>query len=161
MPHNRTISASYLEYSEEEELPRDIGELIEAAKKASEGAYAPYSGFSVGAAVRLSSGKIVSGSNVENAAYPSGSCAERTALSYAITNHRNDFPVSIAISARGNSGIPAQVVSPCGNCRQFISEEENRTGGRIRIILACKDKTLVFESISDLLPLQFSKLSFV
>jgi cytidine deaminase len=161
MPVIRSISLKYREYPKDEKLSPDIQELIDAAIQASHGAYAPYSGFKVGASVRLDSGRIISGSNVENAAFPSGNCAERTALSYAITNFPDDKPNSIAITATGNSGVPAQIVSPCGNCRQFISEEETRKGGKIKIILAWKDKTIIFESISDLLPMQFSKLSFM
>jgi cytidine deaminase len=161
MPVKRSISLTYLEYSRDEELPSEISELINAALLASNGAYAPYSGFKVGAAVRLGSGRIISGSNVENAAFPSGICAERTALSYAVTNYPDDKPSSIAIAATGNNGVPAPIVSPCGNCRQFISEEESRKGGSIQIILVWKDRIIIFDSISDLLPVQFSKLSFL
>jgi cytidine deaminase len=159
MPVVRNINLSYLEYRNDEEMDPEDQELIDSARSAAINAYAPYSGFMVGAAVRLESGKIIRGSNVENAAFPSGSCAERTALSFAVTNYPDDAPVCIAIAATGSSGIPAENVSPCGNCRQFIAEEESRKGKKIRMILSGSGKTIIIESISDMLPLQFGKLN--
>ncbi len=159
MPVTRTITSGYLEYLKDEKLPAEDQEIILSAQKAASGAYAPYSGFRVGAAVRLASGKIITGSNVENAAFPSGICAERTALSYSVSNYPADPAVAIAIAAINSNGMLADNVSPCGNCRQVIAEEELRKGGKIKIILSCREKTIVLEGISDLLPLQFSKLS--
>ncbi len=159
MPVTRTISFKFLEYGKNEQLPAEDQELIESAQMAASKAYAPYSGFRVGAAVRLASEKIVTGSNVENAAFPSGICAERTALSYAVSNYPDDMAEAIAVAAFNSTGMPAENVSPCGNCRQFIAEEEIRKGGKIKIILACREKTIVLEGISDLMPLQFSKLN--
>lgn len=159
MPEVKKITLSYLEYRNDEELNPDDQELIHSAQSASLNAYAPYSGFKVGAAVRLESGKIVTGANVENAAFPSGVCAERTALSFAVTNYPDDAPVSIAITATDNSGTSAENVSPCGNCRQFIAEEETRNGRKIRLILSGRNKTIIIESIRDLLPIQFGKLN--
>jgi cytidine deaminase len=103
------------------------------------------------------SGIIVCGSNVENAAYPSGICAERSAFSNSVSNHHNDKPVAIAIAAMTEDGLTNEPVPPCGNCRQVIAEEESRTGNQIRIILSGKKKTMVIDSISSLLPLQFNK----
>jgi cytidine deaminase len=120
-------------------------------------AYAPYSRFRVGAAVQLESGRIVCGTNVENAAFPSAICAERSALSHAISNYGNDKPVAIAIAALTEEGITRDPVTPCGNCRQVIAEEETRNGKNIRIILSGKDRTLITDSVADLLPLQFRK----
>ncbi len=140
-----------------EELSAEDQELIVAAKAAAKNAYAPYSRFRVGAAVRLQSGRIVSGSNVENAAFPSGICAERTAISNSVSNFPNDKPVAIAIAAMNDEGVTADNVSPCGNCRQVLAEEENRTGKQIRIILSGSDMIRIIESCSNLLPLQFSK----
>ena len=134
-----------------------IRNLLIAAKEAAQNAYAPYSGFRVGAAIRLESGRIVHGSNVENAAFPSGICAERTALSGSVSNYPDDKPVAMAIAAMTDDGLTAESVSPCGNCRQVIAEEELRTGKKIRIILSGRNKIQVIESISLLLPLQFSR----
>jgi cytidine deaminase len=153
------ISFTYLEYDNPEELSSEDQELVIAAKNATKFAYAPYSGFMVGAALRLESGVIVHGSNVENEALPSGICAERTAIAAAVSNYPEDKPVALAIAAMSNKGIVAESVSPCGNCRQVIAEEELRTGKQIRIILACRNKIRVIEGISLLLPLQFSRNS--
>jgi cytidine deaminase len=157
MMRTNIISFSYNEYERTEELNPDDRELIFAARESAINAYAPYSKFRVGAAVRLESGIIVRGSNVENAAFPSGICAERNALSNSISNHSNDKPVSIAIAALKEDGLTEEPVPPCGNCRQVIAEEELRTGNQIRILLSGKNKTLVIESIRSLLPLQFNK----
>lgn len=160
MPEIRNITFSYLEYELPSELEMEDQELIEAAKKAAGNAYAPYSGFLVGAAVRLGSGKIVIGSNVENAAFPSGICAERTALSSAVSNYPGDSPAAIAIAAMNGNSFCNSGVSPCGNCRQVIAEEEFRTGKKIKVLLYGTGKILVIQSISDLLPIQFSQESF-
>jgi cytidine deaminase len=157
MIKTKNISFSYKEYESTEELDHDDLDLVIAARESALNAYAPYSKFKVGAAVRLESGLIVRGSNVENAAFPSGICAERTALSSSVSNHYNDKPVAIAIASINEYGLTEDVPSPCGNCRQVIAEEESRTGSKIRIILSGKNKTQVIESISDLLPLQFNR----
>jgi cytidine deaminase len=153
----KNISFSYLEYESPEELDAEDHELIIAAKEAAKLAYAPYSRFMVGAAIRLESGRIVHGSNVENAAFPSGICAERTVIAGAVSNYPDDKPVALAIAAMTDEGFTSQAVSPCGNCRQVIAEEEVRTGKQIRIILSGKNKIQVLKSIGPLLPLQFSR----
>jgi len=157
MSSAKNISFSYLEFESPEELETEDQELIAAAKEAASHAYAPYSRFRVGAAVRLESGIIVRGSNVENAAFPSGICAERTAISGSVSNYPDNKPEAIAIAAMTDEGVTAECVSPCGNCRQVIAEEEMRTGKRIRIILSGRDKIRVIESVSQLLPLQFCR----
>ncbi len=157
MIRTKKISISYLEAENPEELDNDIRELIIAAQKSAVNAYAPYSGFKVGAAVRLESGKVVCGTNVENAAFPSGICAEKNALSYAVSNYKDDRPVAIAIAATTGEGFTREPVTPCGNCRQVIAEEEMRNGNSIRIILSGVDRTIITGSIGDLLPLQFRK----
>jgi cytidine deaminase len=153
------ISFSYKEYERTEELSAEDQELIIAAKEAAKLAYAPYSKFMVGAAIRLESGRIVHGSNVENAAFPSGICAERTAIAGAVSNYPDDKPVALAIAAITDEGLPAETVSPCGNCRQVIAEEEGRSGKQIRIILSGKNTIQVIDSVGPLLPLQFSRES--
>ena len=157
----RNISFTYLEYEYPEELSSEDQELITIARDATKLAYAPYSKFMVGAAIRLESGRIVHGSNVENAAFPSGICAERTAIAGAVSNYPEDKPVALAIAAMSEEGVIAESVSPCGNCRQVIAEEELRSGKQIRIILACRNKIQVLEGISPLLPLQFSRKSLM
>jgi cytidine deaminase len=157
MSRTKKISFSYVEYENPEELgPEDL-ELVKAARNSAINAYAPYSRFRVGAAVRLESGLIVCGANVENAAFPSGICAERSALSNSVSNHYNDKPVTLAIASITDEGLTEDPPSPCGSCRQVIAEEEVRTGKRIRIILSGKSITRVIESVSDLLPMQFSR----
>jgi len=156
MPITKNITFSYKEFESFEELETEDRELVNTAKESAGMAYAPYSGFMVGAAIRLESGRIVHGSNVENAAFPSGICAERTAIAWAVSNFPHDKPVAIAIAAMNADGLPAESVSPCGNCRQVIAEEESRTGNKIRIILACKSSIMVIEGIGMLLPMQFS-----
>jgi cytidine deaminase len=105
---------------------------------------------------KLESGKIVIGSNVENAAFPSGICAERNALSTASSNHPGDKPESIAIAAFTSAGMTDDPVSPCGNCRQVIAEEEYKNSRSIRIILGGRKKIRIIEKGEDILPLQFN-----
>jgi cytidine deaminase len=157
MIRTKNISVSYTEYEKTEELDRNDLELVIAARESALNAYAPYSNFKVGAAVRLESGTIVRGANVENAAFPSGICAERNALSSSITNYPDEKPVAIAIASFAGNEFTGDPPSPCGSCRQVIAEEEVRTGYKIRIILSGKDKTRILESISHLLPMQFNR----
>lgn len=153
----RNITCNYREYESAEELGLPDRELLSSAIEAAKNAYAPYSGFRVGASVRLASGKIVSGSNVENAAFSSGICAERNALANASANHPGDFPVAIAVTAISENDLTPEPVSPCGNCRQVIAEEEVRNVTGIRVILGSANKIHVIEKGGDLLPLQFSR----
>jgi cytidine deaminase len=157
MIRTKIIPFSYTEYDKTEELDSNCLELVVAAREAALNAYAPYSKFRVGAAVKLESGIIVRGANVENAAFPSGICAERSALSNSLTNFYNDKPVAIAIASMTEDGLTDDSPSPCGNCRQVIAEEESRIGSKIKIILSGKNKTIVIEGINNLLPLQFNR----
>lgn len=153
---SRNITCSYSEFEQGDRLESDVSELIEYARKSALNAYAPYSGFRVGAAVRLKSGKIVTGTNVENAAFPSGICAERNALANSVSNNPGDVPVAIAISAMNRDGYTEEPVTPCGNCRQVLAEEEMKNGIPVKLILSGSRKTLIIESSLDLLPLQFN-----
>ena len=137
------------------ELSEEDRELVEAAKQATDGSYAPYSKFLVGAAARLQDGSIVSGANQENAAYPSGLCAERTALFAAGAQHPQQPVVALAIAARKGRQFLPQPISPCGACRQVISGVEERYGIPIRILLYGTEGVLVSKGISPLLPLRF------
>lgn len=157
MIRTKNISFSYTEYEKEDKLPHLDLELVLAARNSARNAYAPYSEFRVGAAVKLESGIIICGANVENAAFPSGICAERSALSNSISNHPNDKPVALAIAAIVKNDYTEDTPSPCGSCRQVIAEEEARTGNKIRIILSGKNKTQIIDGIGNLLPLQFDR----
>jgi cytidine deaminase len=157
MIKTENIIFSYQEVDNPDELGPSDKELMEMARKAAKNAYAPYSRFKVGAALRLESGKITLGTNVENAAFPSGICAERTAIFNASSNYPGDKPVALAIAAITGEGYSDEIVSPCGNCRQVIAEEESRYGNSIRIILSSRKKIWIIEKGGDLLPLQFSK----
>lgn len=139
-------------------LPEADAQLIEEAKTASKVSYAPYSKFHVGAALRLADGTIVRGSNQENAVYPVGCCAERTAL-YAAGANYPDTPVeAIAVAVwREKDGLfLATPASPCGVCRQHLVETEMRFGNNIRVILYGTDYIYVLPSARLLLPLTFT-----
>jgi cytidine deaminase len=157
MSRTENILFSYQEFDDQDELGPSDKELLAMAREAAKNAYAPYSGFKVGVALRLESGNIILGTNVENAAFPSGICAERTAISSASSNYPGDKPVALAIAALNREGYSDEIVSPCGNCRQVIAEEESRHGNNIRIILSSRKKIRIIEKGGDLLPLQFSK----
>ena len=155
LSRNHTIT--WKEYTDESELDPADRELVMSARKASESAYAPYSGFSVGAALRLDNGVTVTGTNVENAAFPSGICAERNAISTAVSGYPSSACIAIAIAARTADGLTADPVPPCGNCRQVIAEEESRTGTPVRVILSGKKSIIVIDRGGDLLPIQFNR----
>jgi cytidine deaminase len=155
--NTRNISTSFTEYHSIEELDQDDRELVIAAREAAQNAYAPYSKFRVGAAIKLESGIIIRGANVENAAFPSGICAERSAISFSASNYPSDRPVSMAVAALTEDGFTKEPVPPCGNCRQVIAEEEFRNNISIRLILSGASKIQVFEKGGDLLPLQFNR----
>lgn len=138
------------------ELTKEQKSVVEAAKKATSGSYSPYSHFKVGAAVLLDNGEIICGANQENAAYPSGLCAERTAIFYASAKYP-DVPIrKIAIISRQGEEFGKQICSPCGACRQVICESEYRAGAPIEILLCSDTEVYIFESIEALLPFGFS-----
>lgn len=153
------IVTKILEFDNIEDIDLDDRELIIAAKESCVNAYAPYSMFRVGAAIRLDDGKIVLGTNIENAAFPSGICAERSALYAAASNYPFNKPITLAIAAMNEEGFTFEPPSPCGNCRQVIAEEEFRNNKPLKIILIGKNKILVIEKGGDLLPLQFNRNS--
>jgi cytidine deaminase len=144
-----------VEYRLINELSDSDRELIEAAKKATDNSYSPYSHFRVGAALRLSDGRIVIGANQENAAFPSGLCAERSAIFAAQSNWPEQSIESIAIAARNENGFVAVPVSPCGSCRQVMLEMEERYKNPIRVLLYGTQGVHVINSVKDLLPLCF------
>jgi cytidine deaminase len=138
-----------------EELNQSEKNLIDKAKEAALRAYAPYSCFHVGASVLLADNEIITGNNQENAAYPSGLCAERTALFYANSRFPDEAVVAIAIAAYTNGDFTDEPITPCGACRQVILETQNRYKHPVRILLYGKKMIYLIEKISDLLPLSF------
>ena len=148
-----------------EELSDPDRELVEAAKAATARSYAPYSKFHVGAAIRMDDGSIVTGANQENAAYPSGTCAERTAAYYASAQHPGMPMRKLAVAAWTRLRQPdttpdadcfqREPISPCGACRQALLEYEHLFGP-IEVILYGADRTWIFPSVASLLPLTFT-----
>ena len=155
---NKEIRIAYFEYESADQLEQSERELVEAAIEATKGSYAPYSKFNVGAAVRLDNGKIIQGSNQENAAYPSGICAERTAMFYASATYPKNAITAIAISASQEGTLLSKPVSPCGACRQVMAEYQNKGGQPMTIYLVGSDRIWKFEKVNDLLPLIFDSL---
>ena len=144
--------------TQKEELTGKEQELIDKAIEATHHSYSPYSHFSVGAAVLLHNGETVMGCNQENAAFPAGICAERSALFSAGSKYPDEPVIMLAIAARNAEGkLTRQPVSPCGSCRQVIIESETRAGHPIRILLYGKKHVYVIDGIEPLMPLTFSK----
>lgn len=141
-----------------DELSAEDRQLVEQAIEATRRSYAPYSHFHVGAAVRLENGEIVIGCNQENVAYPSGLCAERTAL-FAAGAQYPDVPVRVlAVAARGTDGeMTEEPTGPCGSCRQVIIESETRAKHPIRILLYGRRCVYIIDGIRQLMPLTFSE----
>lgn len=146
-------------YSSVDELPNNDRELVERAKKVSKNAYAPYSQFYVGAAIRLSSNQIIEGSNQENMAYPSGMCAERVAIYYANSYHSEEEIETIAVTAFAKKFDVNHPISPCGACRQSMAEYELKQKKPIRLIMTGETgEVYVAESIETILPFMFNEI---
>lgn len=142
-----------------EELSKADQELITLAKEATKGSYAPYSQFAVGAAALLKNGVIVTGSNQENAAYPSGLCAERTTLFYANSQYPDQPVETLAVAARTVTDFIDSPIPPCGACRQVMLETEVRYKHPFRILLYGKNEIYEIGKVGDLLPLSFDASS--
>lgn len=145
-------------YEDAAELASEDADLLTRARAATSQAYAPYSRFSVGAAALLQNGEVILGTNQENASFPAGICAEQATLA-AVASHRPNIPIiTLAISYNGE-GIPSDhPISPCGVCRQVLSEYEDRVGQPLRLILGgMKGPVYIIGSARDLLPLAFTK----
>lgn len=152
------ISTPLTIFDSVEELPLDVQKLVQTAVEARKSAYAPYSNFNVGAALMLENGKIVSGSNQENAAYPSGICAERVAIWKAASEYPNVKVLKLVITASSNNKVVDSPVSPCGACRQTLFEYESKQDDYIEIYFMGKTgKIFKTDSLKDLLPIAFSK----
>ena len=155
---NKEIKIAYREYGSVSELDTEENGLALAAIDAMKSAYAPYSGFNVGAAVMFEDGEIVRGSNQENAAYPSGLCAERTALFYASASRPDKAMAAIAIAAGQNGELCSSPATPCGACRQVMAQYQTKSRRSMKVILTGADKVWVFDKVDDLLPLIFDSI---
>lgn len=148
----------YTEYNSEQELQEIYRTLLSEARNITQNAYAPYSNFNVGCAVLLNNHKIIHGVNIENASYPVGICAERSALSAALSSYPEEKILAMAISYFAESGKNETPAFPCGMCRQFICEVENRNEKNITLILAAQTgKVIMVDNAKSLLPFSFSK----
>lgn len=147
----KTLAITYHHFDSLESLPKADKELIEAARKATEKAFAPYSKFRVGAAALLRSGEMVSAANCESEVYPSGLCAERVLLYHLQINHADDPIVAFAIAS-----VPAErECYPCGSCRQTLLDAQKRQQSPIRIIMSSAESATVVDSAEELLPFSF------
>ncbi|MBQ2599556.1 MAG: cytidine deaminase [Bacteroidales bacterium] len=155
---NQEIHIVYQEYNSIEELNPEDRELAAEAIKAMEGAYAPYSHFHVGAAVRMSNGQIVRGANQENAAFPSGLCAERTAMFAAGARYPDKDMLSIALAGGVMGRLGSQPATPCGACRQVMAQYQAKSGKPMSVIMISADKVWKFEKVDDILPLIFNSI---
>lgn len=139
-----------------DELDTTERRLVEGARDAIKGSYAPYSHFKVGAAILLANGEIVTGANQENVAYPSGTCAERSACFWAGANYPGVAFDMIAIAAIGTDGLPTpHPTAPCGACRQALLEYEKLSGHHVPVLLDGAEEIYRLPSVQSLLPLAF------
>lgn len=155
------ITIDFESYASLEELSPKDRELCECAIKAMhEATYAPYSKFNVGAAIRLSNDKIVIGTNQENLAFPSGLCAERTAMFAASAQYPRESMCTLAVVGGQNGQICSSPAAPCGACRQVMAEYQTKGGHNLEIILIGADSIYKFAKVDDILPFIFDSLVF-
>ena len=151
----RQLIINYCEYDTLAELPAEEQELMREAMRATALAYAPYSHFSVGAAVRMSDGSVVLGANQENVAYPSGLCAERSALFHARIEHPGAAVAALAVVGRDAEGRYTEA-APCGACRQVMAEYEQLAGSKMTVLCYLDGgKIRRIEGVCSLLPFAF------
>ncbi len=155
--HQRQLTISFQEYTTPEDLQVEDRDLLTTAATALPHSYAPYSNFKVAAAARLADGSVVTGTNIENAAYPMCICAEPNTLAAAASLRPGMPVVALAITVQAPGRVLSVPASPCGSCRQILSEHESRFGHQLRLILRAETGPVyVFESASQLLPFGFS-----
>jgi cytidine deaminase len=153
-----TITSNFDVFETIQELPTDIQNLMHEAVAIRKTAYAPYSNFKVGTAILLDNGEIILGSNQENAAYPSGLCAERVAVFYAGTKYPEAKILKMAISAASDNTTTSAPIPPCGACRQSIAEYEIKQNTPIEIYFMGEIGSIYkSDSLKNLLPLLFDK----
>lgn len=154
---SKKIIINYQEYESISEVGKEEALLLHAAEEACQKAYAPYSSFKVGAALLLENGITITGNNQENAAYPSGLCAERVAMFAAASQYPGVAFKMLAIVAQSEKFVIDYTITPCGACRQVMAEYENNSGKPIKIILkGPKEKILILEGVEKMLPLIFN-----
>jgi len=154
----KELKITFSEYATLSELSDSDKELAEAAIGAMNNAYAPYSHFHVGAAVRMSNNEIVTGSNQENAAYPSGICAERTAMFSAGAKFPDKKMLSIAVAGGVFGKLTEEPATPCGACRQVMAQCQARYGNAMSVIMVGKNRIWKFNKVDDILPLIFDSI---
>ena len=146
----------YTVYDTLDEMDPQDAELMRRAHEATQSAYAPYSKFNVGAAVRLANGEIVTGNNIENAAYPNGLCAERVAMFGAMAKFPGVAFEALAVTAHSQTKVIAEPVAPCGACRQVMVEVEQLSKRPLRVMCQGQEgPIMVFEGIESLMPFIF------
>lgn len=147
----KVLKLAYRHYNNIAQMPAEELELVRAAEKATESAIATFSNFRVGAAARLKSGRIITGSNIESEVYPAGLCAERTLLFHHQATTPNDKIVALAIASQPSH----RECYPCGQCRQVLHDVEKRQGEEFKVIMSGAGSASVVERASDLLPFTF------
>ena len=152
------VESTFYVYNDIKDIPQDVQRLMKKASEARDNAYAPYSKFLVGASLLLDNGEVVSGSNQENASYPSGLCAERTAIYYSGANFPESRILKMAIIAGSTKNKTSKPIPPCGACRQAIAEYEIKQESPIEIyFMGESGKVVKSNSLANLLPLLFDK----
>ncbi|MBO4455027.1 MAG: cytidine deaminase [Bacteroidales bacterium] len=155
---NKQIDIKFEEYANISELNAEDRELAHAAIEGMQGSYAPYSHFNVGAAVRMSNGQIVRGANQENAAFPSGLCAERTAMFAAGAKYPDKEMRSLALAGGLYGRLTDEPATPCGACRQVMAQYQAKAGKPMSVIMVGAKKIWKFERVDDILPLIFDSI---
>jgi cytidine deaminase len=152
------LDIDYQEFSSVEEMTPEDQALVAAALEAQKGSYSPYSNFQVGAALLLANGVVVKGANQENIAYPSGLCAERSAMFWAGANYPDVPMETLAIAGSDHGVLCESPASPCGSCRQVMAEYQKKYNHPIKIILVGSKRIRKFSCVEDLLPFIFDSL---
>ena len=150
---------NYEEFTSASQMTPQDQEMVAAAIDAQKGSYSPYSKFQVGAALKLENGLVLKGANQENVAYPSGLCAERTAMFAAGANHPDTPMVRMAIAASDRGVLCESPASPCGACRQVMAQYQRKFDQPIQIILVGSKRIRKFHKVDDLLPFIFDSLT--
>ena len=156
MSNDKSIEIKYTEYNTHREVPAHLRALLAKAKAAYKNSYAPYSQFHVGSAVLLANGETVLGTNQENASFPAGICAERTALFAAATQYPDQEVIAIAIAAHSEQYMVQEPVPPCGVCRQVMAETEKRQNVPVQVLFTGeKGRVIHVTGTNNLLPFVF------
>jgi len=153
------LNITYQEFSSVDEMTPGDQALVAAALEAQKGSYSPYSDFQVGAALLLANGVVVKGANQENIAYPSGLCAERSAMFWAGANYPDVPMETLAVAGSDHGVLCESPASPCGACRQVMAEYQKKYQHPIQIILVGSKRIRKFSCVEDLLPFIFDSLT--